>query len=324
MTDESSERDGLILGVDGGGTSTIAWLASADGAVLGRGKAGASNARAVGDALARLALEEAIASAFADARMERAPVSVACLGLAGFDRPEERARLSGWARESRWAARVVAANDGDLVVAAGTPLGWGVGVIAGTGSIAVGRAVDDRKARSGGWGPLIGDEGSAYVVVLDALRLVARRADGREGNAARPDPLSVRLCDALGVESPALIPSRLYAPEMTRAKIAAMASQVLAANDPDVIERILLPAGWALAELARAVARALDFEHQGLPIALAGSFLLGADAVRQALLDSLRESGYSVNATLVPEPVRGALALAQRALREARSPISGP
>ena len=62
-------------------------------------------------------------------------------------------------------------NDGDLVVAAGTPEGWGVGLIAGTGSIAVGRAPDGRTARAGGWGHLIGDEGSAYGVVLDALRL---------------------------------------------------------------------------------------------------------------------------------------------------------
>jgi N-acetylglucosamine kinase-like BadF-type ATPase len=100
------------------------------------------------------------------------PVAVACLGLAGFDRPEDKQLLSEWAETGHWAERLLLVNDGDLVVAAGTPEGWGVGVIAGTGSIAVARAPDGRKARAGGWGHLIGDEGSAYGTVLAALKKV--------------------------------------------------------------------------------------------------------------------------------------------------------
>ena len=92
------------------------------------------------------------ARAFDDAHLAPAPVDVACLGLAGFDRPGDRRILAGWAEEARWAHRLVLANDGDLVIAAGTPEGWGIGVIAGTGSIAVGRARNGRTARAGGWG----------------------------------------------------------------------------------------------------------------------------------------------------------------------------
>ena len=80
-----------------------------------------------------------------------------------------------------------------MVIAAGTTEGWGVGVIAGTGSIAVGRTKDGQTARAGGWGHLIGDEGSAYSVVLDALRLVARRADGRDTQVVGRDPLTERM-----------------------------------------------------------------------------------------------------------------------------------
>ena len=93
---------------------------------------------------ARRALDAAIAAAFRDAGLEPAPVEAACLGLAGFDRPDDRKILIGWADESRLAHRLVLVNDGDLVVAAGTPEGWGIGVIAGTGSIAVGRTPDGR------------------------------------------------------------------------------------------------------------------------------------------------------------------------------------
>ena len=130
----------MLLGVDGGGTSTEAWLAEVGGEVLGRGVSGPSNAKAVGMEAARQALDAALDAAFDDAGLEPAPVDAACLGLAGFDRPDDRTILTGWADEARLARRLVLVNDGDLVVAAGTPEGWGVGVIAGTGSIAVGRA----------------------------------------------------------------------------------------------------------------------------------------------------------------------------------------
>lgn len=317
----------LILGVDGGGSSTEAWLAElgAEDTVLGRGAAGPSNAKAVGLESAREALEAAVRGAFGDAGLAPQPVESACLGLAGFDRPEDRAVLSGWADETQLARRLVLVNDGDLVVAAGTPEGWGVGVIAGTGSIAVGRAPDGRTARSGGWGHLIGDEGSAYLVVLEALRLVARRADGREpvpagaggghDTTAVDDPLTVRLCRALGVDRPARIVSALYAPESTRARIAAMAPEVLAAcaESPADAERLLRPAGTALAEIVAAVARSLGWPCGPLPLAAAGSFLLGADAVRSAMLAGLIARGYEPALAAVPEPVRGAVILARRA-----------
>ena len=186
----------LFLGVDGGGTSTIAWLGTSGSRVLGRGKAGPSNAKAVGEEVAHRALTWAISAAFADADLPPEPAAFACFGLAGFDRPDDKKLLARWVEKAQWAERSSFVTDGDLVVAAGTPAGYGIGVIAGTGSIAVGTAPDGRKARAGGWGHLIGDEGSAYRVVLDALRIVVRRHDGREPRREAPDALTDGLCAA--------------------------------------------------------------------------------------------------------------------------------
>ena len=304
----------LLMGVDGGGTSTEAWLAGPGLQVLGRGTSGPSNAKAVGLEAARRALEAAIRDAFLDAGLEPAPVEVACLGLAGFDRPDDRKILAGWADEARLARRLVLVNDGDLVVAAGTPEGWGVGVIAGTGSIAVGRTKDGRTARTGGWGHLIGDEGARDGFVLDALRLVARRADGRERCPAESDPLTDRLCRAMGVTQASQIVTTLYSPDFSRARVAALAPEVLAAcaEVPEDESRLLTSAGDALAETIAAVARSLGWPSGELPLAAAGGFLLSSTALRQRMLGSLAVRGYRPALTVVPDPAKGALILAGR------------
>jgi N-acetylglucosamine kinase-like BadF-type ATPase len=305
-----------LIGIDGGGTSTVAWLADSEGNILGRGAAGPSNYKAVGGVAAKGALDRAIASAFVDAGLPVRTVEVACLGLAGFDRPEDRELLIGWSAQSGWADRLLTVNDGDLVIAAGTPEGWGIGVIAGTGSIAVGRARDGRSARAGGWGPLIGDEGSGYAVALTALRRVAHRADGREPRPRGADPLTDHLCQALGIDGPARLVSTIYSPDRDRTRIAALAPAVVAAaaEDPEIERSILEPAGRDLAQAVIAVAGALGWPSGPLPLALAGGFLLAASSVSRSLLAHLTSAGYEVAATAVDEPVRGAVLLAKRSL----------
>jgi N-acetylglucosamine kinase-like BadF-type ATPase len=305
-----------LLGIDGGGTSTEAWLAQPGCHVLGRGTAGPSNAKAIGLEAARCALDTAIRRAFGAAELAVAPVDVICLGLAGFDRPDDRKVLTQWAEHAGWGRRVLIVNDGDLVIAAGTAEGWGIGVIAGTGSIAVGRAKDGRTARAGGWGHLIGDEGSAYSVVLQALRLVARRADGRDARIAGHDLLTERICTAFGVSNPGQIVTTIYSPEFTRTKIASLAPEILAvcAAVPETGDQLLTPAGAALAEMIGAVARTFGWTSGLVPLAIAGGFLLSANLVRQRMIDQLTQQGYQLDITSVTDPVRGALVLAEQAL----------
>ncbi|OJW12380.1 MAG: N-acetylglucosamine kinase [Planctomycetales bacterium 71-10] len=307
--------DVLFLGVDGGGTSTVALLGLADGTVAGRGQAGPSNAKAVGTAAARTALEEAIAGAFAAAGLWPRAVAVACLGVAGFDRPEDKALLGEWSVAGNWADRLVLVNDGDLVVAAGTPEGWGVGVISGTGSIAVSRASDGRKSRAGGWGVTFGDEGSAYAVAVAALRLIARRIDGRDPAPAGPDALTESICKALKIDGPGKIVSAVYAPGVDRTRIAGLVPAVMeaAAKDPTLIDLLIRPAARDLGETAAAAARSLGWHSGPLPIGLAGGFLVATPSLADALMADLGARGYEPTPTLVHEPAEGGLNLARRA-----------
>ena len=306
----------LVIGVDGGGTSTVAWVADAGGTVLGRGTAGPSNAKAVGNDRARRALAEAIDSARANSGIGDREIEVACLGLAGFDRPDDRALLASWCKQDGWAVRLVPANDGDLVLAAGTPEGAGIALIAGTGSIAVGKAPDGRTARAGGWGPLIGDEGSAYAVALQGLRLVARRFDGRSDRPAVEDRLTRELCRALGVASPGEMVPVLYGPDWDRARIAGLARVVVecSGEDVEVRDHILGPAAEELADLVVAVRESIGWHDRPdrPPLAVAGGFLLSAEGLRDEVVRLLGDWVGAVG--LVEEPVLGAVTLARRAL----------
>ncbi len=174
----------LIIGVDGGGTRTRVRIANAQGEILGDGEAGTSNLHAQGMEAAQEELRKAIASAFDHAGIQVQKVPAACLGLSGVGRPAERAEWTTWAEE-HVAHQVRVINDGEIVLAAGTPENWGVALVAGTGSIAWGKTRTGKIARAGGWGFLMGDEGSSYDLARQALRAAAQAATGQPGAADR-------------------------------------------------------------------------------------------------------------------------------------------
>src|SRR5262245_1022502 len=218
----------LLLGIDGGGSTTRALLANRSGALLGAGAAGPGNYQATGFDTATRAIQSAIDAAFRDAGIAAAgPVAALCLGLAGAGRPEDRARFEAWAARQALARRCVVVSDAELVLPAGTLAGWGVALICGTGSVAWGRAPDGRSARAGGWGYVLGDEGSGYDIALRALRLATQTADGR---AAAPALLQAAL-DHWGLQEPEQLIGQVYRTETTRAEIAALARRIVTLAD---------------------------------------------------------------------------------------------
>ena len=175
--------DSLILGIDSGGSKTVAWLgqsrAACEPLVLGCGAAGPANPQSVGFGEALKSLTEAVTAAFAAADLPVQSVASAVLAAAGSDREENRRVFSDWAKETSLAVRFQVVHDAWPVLAAGTPDGSGIALISGTGSLAFGRAADGRTARAGGWGFLFGDEASGYALAVAGLRAAAQAADGR-------------------------------------------------------------------------------------------------------------------------------------------------
>lgn len=295
----------LSLGIDGGGTHTVALLAR-DGVVIGRGEAGPSNRQAVGEARAFQAIEAAVTRAFVAAELERRPAGRACLGLAGAGRPEDQARVRDWARRAGLAEYVEVVTDAALLLAAGTPAGWGLAVVAGTGSITWGRTADSREARAGGWGYLLGDEGSGYSVALHALRAVVQAADGVGPATA----LTGMLQDRLQVREVRDIVPLVHGGTLDRPALAALAAPVIDLSATDTVAATIIEEqAEALARTAVAAATRLGLEAP--PLALAGGLLVSSDVYRERVLGALRRSLRPDPVTLVREPAEGALRLAR-------------
>lgn len=306
-------NDAVLLGIDGGGSKTVALVAAADGRVLGRGSAGASNYHSVGMEPACAALEQAVGAAFMAAGMTLAMPAAVGIGLAGVDRPDDQARFVAWAARLWPNTPVAIVNDAELVLAAGTPDGWGIALICGTGSIAVGRDRDGQVTRAGGWGHLLGDEGSGYAIGLAALRAAARAADGR-GAATR---LTATILEYWSLPNATSLIERVYREQTSRADIAQLAGlveQAAAAGDA-VAQRIMSEAYAELALAAEAVAQRLGFA-EAIPCALAGGLIVNRPPVVAGVLAAAHARHVQLDpVACVTEPAEGALVIARRLRR---------
>ena len=303
----------LVLGVDGGGSHTRVWLARRDlpteEGVLGRGSAEASNPRtrpwqeAVGN------IQSAVEAAFLDAGIRRQPVAAACIGLAGADREDERKPCRQWASEFRLADRVEVTNDAMPILYANDESGIGVALIAGTGSVAWGRREDGRTSRCGGWGPLMGDEGSGYAIACAGLRSAARAAD-RRGEATE-------ILDALlthfRVQSASELIPKIYRSDFGRPEIAGLSSLVFeAANRGDpVARRIVDEAAGELVQCALTVVRDLKLPAGDWLLAFTGGVLLHHPELQNRIAGHLAAAESPPRAWVqVARPVAGAVRLA--------------
>lgn len=302
----------FLLGVDGGGTKTLAVVADAHGQIFSRGQTGSSNYQVVGREAAQAALCSAIEAALASADQVNQTAVVACLGLAGVARPEDRAWVETWADRQHLAERILVVSDVELVLAAGTPAGWGLTAISGTGSIAFGRSPDGQTARAGGWGYVMGDEGSGYAMGVAALRAVARAADGRGQSTS----LTEAVLREWGLDTPQGLIDHVYGHNLSRVELAdltRLVHQAALRSDP-IAAQIVQEAACELGMCLLAVTRALRLQG-AIPCALAGGALAHCHVLVTALMNVASSLGLQLQpVTHVNEPAQGAVRLARDAM----------
>lgn len=287
--------ESYYLGVDGGGSKTLAVIVNEQGVEVGRGLANGANYNAVGLDTAITNIYIAVEQAM-HTRGCHFPLHKAWLGLAGVDRPADYEvllpRLRGLAES------VQLSNDAELLFA-GLEKATGVVLISGTGSIALGRDAAGHRARSGGWGHILGDEGSGYAIAQQALRAVVRASDGRGPQTALRD----RILQAWNLHDTDELIGEIYS-EQDKAKIASLSSWVMItarAGDP-VAASILQQAAKELALAVHAVCQALDFPSQEIPLALGGGLLINEADFCTQVIQHIRHTQPIGQVVLVNHP----------------------
>ena len=300
-----------VLGIDAGGTKTVCLLADEHGRVLAEARGPGANLQASGELQVEKVLHDVMEEAIGDRAIVPAAI---CLGIAGVDRPDDSAVVRAIMKRIGYKARVLVVNDALVALEAGAPGQPGVVIISGTGSICYGRNGRGEAARSGGWGYVLGDEGSGYWIGRSALRAVLRESDRRGPRTA----LSPLLLEHFGVSQAQGLIHEVYHSNLRPAAIGALAQCVQRAftqGDPVAIG-ILRGAADELEAAAMSVARRLELVGSEFLFVLAGGIFRAVPWLEQEMERRLPvASPHSRVRLLDGEPAVGAVALA---LQEAR------
>ncbi len=286
----------MIIGLDIGGTKTRG-VRFEDGVAVADETAGSSNVQNVSREEAALNLADLFA------RIGSGPVSQVYAGAGGIDTDDDAAALAALIEPHVPGATVTVVHDSRLLLAAGGA-STGVAVIAGTGSAAWGRNAAGDEARAGGWGYLLGDEGSGYWLGREAVRYSLRRM-----NQGLPvDQLTAALLDACGVDHPNRLIALFHSPETGRRFWAQQARLVVdaAAAGHESSQELLDQAGKDLAGLALQALARLGITG---PVILGSGLGMNVVSLQGAFRKYLAGDGITDVRVLDQDPVFGVLKL---------------
>lgn len=295
-----------VLGIDAGGTKTVCLLADAGGAILSEGRGAGANLQAAGELEVEKVLHHVMESATGD--RETRPAAI-CLGIAGVDREDDARTVRAIMRRISPGSRVLVVNDALIALVAGAGTGPGIVIVAGTGSISYGRSASGAAARAGGWGHVIGDEGSGYWIGRCALAAVVREVDGRGPQTQ----LTADVLAHFGVPDAAGLVHIVYNRDVPRKNVATLGPIVQKAHEHGdaVATQILEGAAEELVVAARSVAARLEMRGEAFPFILAGGVFRVVPWLVSELERRLVEvAPRSHVRPLTEEPAVGAVSLA--------------
>jgi len=303
---------GHFLGIDGGGSKTAVWCANERGQVLGKGMAGPTNLTTTDTQLAcenlTIALEQALSGS------AKPSFTSVVMGLAGADTPTEinQARAifqTVFASHGIQDFKLV--NDAVIALKSGSDAPNSLVVIAGTGSNCFGRNSMGETAKASGLDYWLSDDGSGYMIGLQALRAVVRASDGR-GEATE---LTKLVFDHFKLTSASALKEVVYAPGFSKREMAALTMVVVQAAELGDITafQILIQAINEIQIMMQAVIQKLSLEQSAFDAVAVGSVM--TLSIVKKRLSTWFAARYPQARLIYPEqpPVYGALQLAYQA-----------
>jgi len=293
----------VLVGVDAGGTSIECAIERDGRSIRRRGEP--ANVRVAGVARAAERIAAAVRGELHDE-----PFAALAVGAAGAGDPAVARALETALREHFASGAIAVCDDAEIALRAGVPDGDGAVLIAGTGSITYAR-VGERSYRAGGYGYLLGDDGSGFAIGRSALAQLLRSYDERVGR----EPLFEAIEAHLDAADARAVLARVYRSEDAPATIAALAPLVIerASAGERLASKIVQSAASELVELVKALVGMAHIAARELPLVYAGGLF-----AENSLLTFLVETRITADLPLLqsvkpaPPPVQGALELARR------------
>jgi N-acetylglucosamine kinase-like BadF-type ATPase len=289
-------------------------LLDVGGTAVGEGRGGPSNPLRCGYDATISSLREAAAEAIAAAKIPRSEIKRVCAGLAGAGREAVIVRMAQFLSDEFPEAQTHVAADYEVALEAAVGPGVGVVLISGTGSVAFGRNAAGETARAGGYGPWIGDEGSAFEIGRRAVSAVARARDtdapATEMSQTIPIALHCTDWDELTLRI-------MNQPDDVFPKLFPVVAAAANAED-DAAKEILFASAIGLGNLAMTVIRRLDLKNQKFSLVKCGG-VFGHSRMLDSLLDSVLSSG-ALRAKISRLEISPAIGAARMASRLSDSP----
>lgn len=308
----------LVIGIDGGGTRTRAILLDDTGHEHGRVIGPGSNPATQGWKAATQVIQTLLADLLGKTLVSAQDIDAIGMGLAGLTTLGDADSLHKALAATFPGATLTLHWDIEVALVGAYGRREGMLLLAGTGSAAYGISPTGKTVRVGGWGYLIGDEGSGFAVGRAALQAVMRAYDGRGPETA----LTGQLLSALNLPEPEAIDPWLYGGEFhprNVARLAPLVCETARSGDP-LAQGIIIQTVDDLLELLRAMLRGLQQEHQAARLVFMGGLLTAPDSyVAERLRPELARQFPLIQLVKVQHPPEvGAALLALNALEGRR------
>lgn len=298
-----------VIGIDGGGTSTTAILADEQGKTLARSKDVASNYHVVGKEQTAQILSNLFEKLSLSSGIPVRECRSICIGMAGLGRADDQTTIRAICNELRISQHLILTHDAKVALMGGAMKNYGIILNSGTGSIAYGINRSGEEARSGGWGHMLGDEGSGYDIAMRGLRAIVRAYDGR----ANQTLLTKLVLNRLNFDSPDNLVHWVHS--VDKKEIAGLAGLVFdAVGEGDLVaNKIVETAADELTLAARTVIEKLGWSvsEQEFDVVLSGGVFENQPDFVKTIRKRLKKASRNAKIHLpIREPAYGAVMLA--------------
>lgn len=261
----------FVIGIDGGGTKSISYLADLNGNAIVKTMGGPCNVNTVSRLELRFLFDDIIYKSVKSINETLDDCKCICIGAAGAGTDKAKAIIGHAVRNIGYKNKLCVVTDADISLYMERGEKIAVVLISGTGSICYGRDSKGRVVRCGGWGHIAGDEGSAYYIAVKALNVILKGVDGRYKETMLKD----MIYDFLNIKTEDELINYIYSSEVGKkeiSKIAVVVDKACKLGD-EYAQKILKDAAFELFLCVDTVIKRLEAENRHLNLYVSGSVL---------------------------------------------------